>query len=318
MPLNFPSTPTNGQQYTDPNGRIWRYDGTAWAPNVGSGTRLFKGAKLNLTTAESFTTTSTAISWDTETFDSGEFFTVSNSTRLTAPETGYYRINATIITGANGSGDSYTIVIKKNGSSNVSTTTAGPNQGVVYDDVQYLVKGDYIEIYGSETTASGTATTNSVFEMTLVGTAAGTTTYNNSNAFSGVKVELTAAESTTSSNTAIGWDSAIFNVNADSTGNVYWTVGLANTISFYTTGYYRVKAYIATGSGGSTNSYTINLRKNNTTTLETATLSPNDKLEYDEILQLNTDDDLQIEVKETGAAGTILANSYFLITRQGV
>lgn len=318
MALNFPSSPNNGDQYTDDNGRIWKYDGTAWAPYVGSATRLFKGAKLTLSSAEAATATLTAVTWDAAAYNVGGIFNGDNNTRLTASDTGYYRINATLITGTGGSGNSYTVTIKKNGSATVATIVAGPNQSVIFDDVIYLINDEYIEIYISESTAAGTLTTASVVEMNLVGTAPGTSTYNNANAFSGVKVELTGVEAATASATAITWDDDIFNENADATGNVYWTVSESANITFYTTGYYRVKAHIVTGSGGSTGSYTINLRKNETTTLETATLSPNDTLDYDETLQLNSDDVLQIEIAESGAAGTILANSYFQVTRTGV
>lgn len=317
MALNFPSTPTNGQQYTDPNGRIWKYDGTAWEPSRGSGTRLFKGAKVKLTSNEALTSTSAAVTWDSEVYDIGDFFDSGSNKRLTASETGYYRINAIAVTGTGGSGNSYTLAFKKNGSTTIASVVGGPNQSIVFDEIVYLVKGDYIELYGSETTAAGTLTTNTVIEFILIGTAAGSTTYNNATAFSGVKVRLTSSEAATATNTAITWDEAVFNVNADSTGNVYWDSGNTANVVFYTTGYYRVKTYIETGTGGSSGSYTINLRKN-ASTLETATLSPNDRLEYDEVLAINSGDYLQIQIAESTAAGTVLANSYFLITRQGV
>jgi len=317
MALNFPSSPSNGDQYTDPNGRIWKFDGTAWEPSRGSGTRLFKGAKVKLTSNEGLTSTSTAITWDSEVYDIGNFYDSGNNTRLTASETGYYRINAIVVTGTGGSGNSYDLSFKKNGSTTIASVSAGPNQSIVFDEVIYLVKGDYVELYGDETTAAGTLTSSTTAEFILVGTAAGSTTYNNATAFSGVKAELTSTEGLTATNTAITWDAVEFNVNADSTGNVYWESGTSNTINFYTSGYYRVKIYIAVSSGGSNDSYNVNL-VNSTTMLQYTKLSPNDTLEFDEVLYINTDDYLQVEAAETTAAGSVLADSYILVTRQGV
>ena len=34
MALNFPDNPTPGQQYTDPNGILWEYNGTVWNASI--------------------------------------------------------------------------------------------------------------------------------------------------------------------------------------------------------------------------------------------------------------------------------------------
>lgn len=33
-PLNFPDNPTPGQQYTDPNGKVWTYNGVVWNASI--------------------------------------------------------------------------------------------------------------------------------------------------------------------------------------------------------------------------------------------------------------------------------------------
>lgn len=316
--INFPSSPTLNQSHTDANGMIWKYNGFAWEPNIGSSTRFFAGAKVQLSSAESLTANLTSITWDTEVFDSGNYFNSFESSKLVAKETGYYRINAKLFTGSGGTGSSYTIVVRKNGTSNVAVVTAGANQGVVYDDVAYLLINDYIEIQAAETSAAGSLTTDSVFEFILAGTAVGTNIFNNANKFSGAKLKLTSAESLTGTNTNITWDSTEFNLNSDPAGNVYWESANSANIKIYTDGYYRVVAYIQAGSGGSANSYNVNLVKNTTTNLTTAKLGPNDVLSYDETVQLDTGDVLQIQAAETGSAGTITTNSYLQIIRTGV
>lgn len=40
MPLDFPSSPTNGQTYIGPGGVTWVWDGTKWAVQGPSGTYL--------------------------------------------------------------------------------------------------------------------------------------------------------------------------------------------------------------------------------------------------------------------------------------
>lgn len=318
MAINFPSSPTLQQTHTDSNGMIWRYNGFAWEPTVGSSTRFFAGAKITLTSTENLTANLTAVTWDSEVFDTGNYFNSFENTKLVAKETGYYRINARLFTGSSGTGSGYTIVVKKNNSSNLAVVTAGSNQGVVYDEVVYLLLDDYVEIQASESSASGSLTADSEIEFILAGTSAGTNIFNNANKFSGAKLKLGSAEALTPTNTAITWDSTEFNINADATGNVYWAAANSANLKVYTTGYYRVVAYIQVGAGGSANSYNVNLVKNTNNYLTTTKLGPNDILSYDETIQLNTGDVLQIEVAETASAGTVTTNSFLQISRSGV
>lgn len=316
--INFPSSPTIGQQYTDSNSRIWEYNGFAWEPYIGSSTREFTGAKVGITSALNLTSTNTAVSFSSEEYDTINFRSDDTPTKLIARKTGYYRINAKIFTGNNGSGNSYVLTVKKNGTTDVGTVSAGTNQGITFDEVIYLFENEYIELYAKENTASGTLTTDTIVEFTLVGTPTGTNAFNNANAFSGVKLKLSTVENLNGTNTAITWDSAEFNLNADPAGNNYWTISNSGNVKIYTTGYYRVQAYIQVGVGGTANSYNVNFKKNNTTNLTTAKLGPNDTLTFDETIVLNTNDSLLIEAAETSAAGTITTDSFFLVTRTGI
>jgi hypothetical protein len=318
MPLSFPASPTIGQQYSDQNGTVWKYNGFGWEPYLGSSFRIFNGAKVELLSNLNLAATPSAISWSSIEYNQGELFSTLNPTRFTAKDAGFYNVHLNLFTGSTGSGNSYTIEIKKNGTTVISTTNSGPNQATVYDEIVFFGLGDYVEIFVSESTASGVITTDTICEFTLFGSAASTTTFNTYNLFSGVKTKLNSVENLTNVNTAIQWDNTEFNVNADVSGNVYWTSEQSTNVSIYTTGYYRVQLYVATESGGSTDSYTINLRKNNSSTLESITLSPNDFISYDEIIKLNTNDYLRVEAAESGSAGAISSDSYITVTRVGI
>jgi hypothetical protein len=318
MPLTFPASPTIGQQYPDQNGTVWKYNGFGWEPYLGSSFKIFNGSKAITTSNLNLAATPSAISWNSIEYNQGELFSYLTPTRFTAKEAGFYNVHLNLFTGSFGSGNSYTITIKKNGDTTLSETYSGPNQAIVYDEIIFFQLGEYIEIFATESTASGIITTDTVMEFTFVGASASTTTFNTYNLFSGVKTKLNAVENLTNVNTAIQWDTTTFNINADVSGNVYWTSGQSSNVSIYTTGYYRVQMYIQTESGGSTNSYTVNLRKNNSSTLETARLSPNDFISYDEIIKLNTNDYLRVEAAESGSAGAISPSSYITVTRVGV
>lgn len=319
MALNFPTTPTNGQTYTDDNGIVWEYNSTktVWNKLRSDAIKNFSGAKVELTSAFSLTSTLTAISFNTAEFDTDPYFDLSNApTKLTVLKTGYYRILLQIDTGSGGNGASYTLNIKKNGTTTLTSTTAGPNQSVVYDEVMLMTAGDYVETHASESASVGTILTSSFFQIERVGNSPGTA-YPAAAAFSGVKIELTSAESLTSTPTAITWDTTEFNENADNAGNVYWTISDASKVTIYTTAYYRVKSMFETGGAGATNSYKVDVRLNGSN-LVSSSLSANDMLELDETFQFNSGSYLQVYVDNSGSVGTITTDSYFQLIRLGV
>lgn len=319
MALNFPTSPTNGQTYTDDNGIVWEYNSTktVWNKLRSDAIKNFSGAKIERTSEASLTSTLTAISFTTAEFDTEPYFDSTNSpTKLRVLKTGYYRILLQIDTGSGGNGASYTLNLKKNGSTSLTNTTAGPNQSVVYDEIMLMTSGDYVEIYASESASVGTILSSSFFQIERVGNSPGTA-YPAAAAFSGAKIELTSAEALTSTPTAITWDTSEFNENADNAGNVYWTISDSSKVTIYTTAYYRVKSIFETGTAGSTNSYKIDLRLNNSN-LVSSSLSANDTLQLDETFQFNSGSYLQVYVDNSGSVGTITTNSYFELIRLGV
>lgn len=318
MALNFPTSPTNGQTYTDSNGIVWEYNSTktVWNKLRSDAIKNFSGAKIELTSTKSLTTTSTAISFDVAEFDTDPYFETGSPTKLTVIKAGYYRILLQIDTGSGGNGASYSLNLKKNGTTSLTSGTAGPNQSITYDETMLMVAGDYIEIYISESGAVGTILTSSFFQIERVGNSLGTP-YPAASAFSGVKVELTSAESLTSTPTAIPWDTTEFNSNADNDGSLYWSVSDATKIKIYTTAYYRVKSMFETGGAGSTNSYKVDCKLDGTT-LVSSSLSSNDTLELDETYRFLSGSYLQIYVDNSGSVGTITTDSYFQLIRMGI
>lgn len=317
MSLNFPSTPSVNDTYTDPNSVLWRYDGVKWNVVLGTAQKTFNGVKVTLTTNTALTSTSTAVDWDVESFDVGDYYTSTSASRVTIPANGYYRINGNFYTGPNGTGSSYSIILKKNGSTNISSSSVAANQTAVYDEVVLLDAGDYIEIFSSETNNTGTLLTGTYLEVTLVGQTPGYGT-TGADSFSGARAILSANVNMTSTPTAISWTSTSFNLNADATGATYWTVSDPSKLTVKMTGYYRIKTTLDTGSAGSEGSYTVALKKNNSNTITSSTLGPNQNASIDETYNLTANDYIEIIVSNSGNLGTILPSSYLEIVRQGV
>lgn len=319
MTLSFPSSPTNGQQYTDPNGKVWEYDGTKWNISTTTSSKQFSGGKIYLTTDWFLTSTLSAVEFDGEEIDTATYFNLSLPSIITIPRTGYYRVHASIKTGQEGAGASYTIQLKRN-STNLLNTNMSAYQTGVFDEVLLLDVGDTISLYGAESNDIGRIEANSFIEVALQGyTFGGAITPGFE--FSGVKAELQNDVSTTTTATAITWTSndIVFNINANAAGNVYWSNTNATRFTVYTTGYYRIRAFFLTNANGSSDSYTITIRKNGTDTVENITLGGNESAELDEIYQFNTTDYLEVMVSNTEASTAIKqTESFFQLIRLGV
>lgn len=316
--LSFPPNPTNLQQYTDDNGIVWQYlsSKTVWNVLRDDSLRDFYGAKIQLNTNYALTSTLTAVSFDSEVFDVGNYYNASSPTKFVITNPGFYRLNLLIVASSLGSGASYTFTVKKNGSTTLTTTTAGPNQSTSYDEIIQLFANDYVELYASEATDTGDIVVGSFFEIQNVGDLVGSE-QTPATAFSGAKLGLNTAEALTSSLAPIDWSTVTFNTNADINGNVYWSAGQPSKASVYTTGYYRIKAFIQAGSQGSDNSYEVDLRFSNSS-IVSSSLSPNDSLDFDDVYNLSSGSYVQFFASEAGEVGEIATNSFFEIIRLGV
>ena len=317
MALNFPSSPSTNDTYTDDNSAVWQFDGEKWNVITRTTKRAFVGARVRLSSDFSLGSTLSGVSFATEDFDTGSFWASGQPTRLSITENGFYRINAQLQAGTSGTSQSYTFAIYKNGSSLISSQAAA-NQYIVYDEIIQLAVGDYVEIFASESTSVGTLESdNSFFEITQVGLNLGTGVSTWS-AFSGAKAVLTAAESCTSTATAIPWDDMEYDQNADVLGSTYYAAGTPSRLTTKVTGYYQVKVLAATNSQGGENTYTVTVRKNGSTTLETTTIGPSDTLYLDKIYAFTANDYIEVLISNSGSVGQIQDTAYLEIVRLGV
>lgn len=319
MALNFPSSPTDLQLYTDPNSVVWQYNATkgVWIKFSTQTIKEFSGAKLVLNANKSLTSTELPLEFDNFDFDTDEYFNFGQfPSRINVKRTGYYRLNLLIATSNQGTGASYTFSIKKNGTMILTSDNAGPNQFLYYDEIALLYAGDFIQVFVSDVNGVGEITTDSVFEIERVGFGLGTTT-NASNGFSGVKVILTSQESMTSTPTSIQWDTASININADPNSNVYWSVNNRQNLTIYTTGYYRVKGTLESNNLGSDNSYLLTLRAAGST-LDSSTIGANERLDIDETYYFTSGSIIDVQASNNGATGALTTGSFLQLIRQGV
>lgn len=318
MPISFPPNPTNGQEYTDNNGKVWSYDGVKWNLATNESSKQFSGVRLKLSSDTSLTDIDTAVSF-VEDYDTSNFFNSSIPTLVTIPRTGYYRINFQVSTGAGGAGNSYNITLNKNNLALFNDDMA-PNQNGLYDDTYLLIAGDQLQVLASEANALGTITTATSLEVQLIGYSFGGA-IRPGYEFSGIKLDLFGNVSTTNTLTPITWttNDIVYDVNANGAGSTYWSGTNATRLTIGTTGYYRIKAYFLTGTDGASNSYTVRIRKNGSTTVETTTLGPLENVDLDETYQFTAADYLEVLVSNSGGVGEIDASQTFLsITRLGV
>lgn len=129
----------------------------------------FSGVRTDLTGAFSTTSTPTAIAWSGTDWDTNAnalaetYWSAGTPSRLTVKVNGFYLIN--IQTQTSSSGGTYTITLRKNGTTAISTATIGANDSAFINQTFELAANDYFEIMVSDTLASGSITTQSYFEI---------------------------------------------------------------------------------------------------------------------------------------------------------
>lgn len=317
--LNFPSTPTHLDTYTDPNQAVWQYDsdGTYWNVITSTTRKNFSGIKRYLSSSVFFNSSSEAIEWDSTEYEIDNY-ALGSETRIYIPTTGFYRVYVNLETNTAGEGSSYTFNLKLNNDI-LETISCGPNQSVNYDQTLELVAGDYLDIFGQETTSTGGITDASEFTVYRIGYAPGTGISNHS-AFSGARVILNAALNTTSVESSVGWSDVDFNANANVLGDLYWYNSVDDRLTVRTSGYYKIRSFVQTGEDGSGGSYRVRIRKNGAagTYIDTVDLSPNDFADFDQVVYLAEDDFIELRVTNTDNVGNIKENSYLELVREGV
>lgn len=312
MALNFPSSPTNGQTYTDPNSVFWRYDGEKWNVVLGTASKIYSGVKVKLSSNAALVASNTSISFDSEEFDTDNYFNLSTPQKILFNQTGYYRVNLSAFTSTSGS--LYGVALKKNSNTVITSTVINPNQNANYDEILEFNANDYIEVVCSEASSTGAITTDTVLEVTRIGLTLGTG-IRDIDAFSGARAILSTGFSTTSTPSAVIWDSTIFNTNADALGNTYWNVSDPTKLIIRLSGYYRIKSFIESSSA---DNYVIVLKKNNSANLSSASIGPSSVIQIDEIYNFTANDYIQIVVNDSNSSGQLTTNTYAEIVRIGI
>jgi len=155
------------------------YTGSAWA-TVGGGSS-FNGARVFDSGTQSISNaTNTAITFNSESYDTNSYHsTVTNTSRLTVPSTGYYLFSAQMFTDANATGGRY-LEIKKNGTTVQAMETGAATQASM---------ATFLPI-----TAILSATASDYFELFLYQTSGGTrNTYTSGAAYNSFSVQYLGA-----------------------------------------------------------------------------------------------------------------------------
>lgn len=111
----------------------------------GIGAKVYNSASQTITTA-----LQTAITFDTEVYDTGTFWTSTSNTRLTMPYDGVYQIDAYVEWQTSPTGSFRRMLLRLNGGGNLITQNSFPLTGIATHNAvgitQRFTKGDYIEM----------------------------------------------------------------------------------------------------------------------------------------------------------------------------
>lgn len=138
----------------------------------------FSGVKAELQNQISVSSTENTLEWNTSdiVFNANAdsigniYWDGAEPTKFIIRTSGYYRIRSFILTGVNGSADTYNITIKKNGTTDIEFITLGANESAELDETYYLQENDYIQIKYSNTENIGTIEAgDTYFELTRLG-----------------------------------------------------------------------------------------------------------------------------------------------------
>jgi hypothetical protein len=139
----------------------------------------FSGVSAILLSGDvSTTATPTAISWTAGdiSYDSNAnaagnlYWSNINPSRFTLSTTGYYKLQANVLTGTDGTDDSYLVDLRKNGSVTVESGSLGPLDKLELDETYYFASTDYLELYVSNNGSVGSiSSTDTSFTITRLG-----------------------------------------------------------------------------------------------------------------------------------------------------
>jgi len=135
----------------------------------------FSGARTYLTSAFNVSSTVTGISWTGTQYDQNadvlgaQYWSSGAASKFTVKVTGYYRIKSEITTSDAGASDSYTVALNKNDTTDLETTTIGPNTTLLLDEIYNLSADDFVEINISNSGNIGSVGNTAYLEITRLG-----------------------------------------------------------------------------------------------------------------------------------------------------
>lgn len=151
-----------------------------YSPGTGiSNHNAFSGVKTIITQAFNTTSTPQPISWGTTDFNAnanvlGDLYWYSAvQERVTARTTGFYSCKIFAQAGTAGSGNSYTVTLKKNrnlpSEADLFTISISPNDFVQLDETLNLLEDDFLELMVSNSDNTGSFTTDTYLELVREG-----------------------------------------------------------------------------------------------------------------------------------------------------
>jgi len=151
-----------------------------YSPGTGiSNHNAFSGVKAIITQEFNTTSTPLPITWGTTDFNAnanvlGDLYWYSAvQERVTVRSTGYFNLKSFVKAGTAGSGNSYTITIKKNRNlgteADLYSGTLSPNDFAQLDETIYLLEDDFLELMVSNSDNTGSITTDTYLELVREG-----------------------------------------------------------------------------------------------------------------------------------------------------
>lgn len=221
------------------------------------------GAHVSKVAAAQALGAATVLTWDTEVRDDATFYSGAAPTKITAPTTGWYALEASVLLASSSAARRLTLGFAINGTASVrgkvdETLTPGPVR-LSISALLYLTAADYVEVLGTVLAGDAIVDNGSAFCVTTASAAA--------------SVVAARAHRATTQSIANGVEVPISFSTEDFDTAALWSIGLPTKMIAPSDGYYLIGGSIwwGTSSGGMR---AAGLRINGTTYVAYAQMPP--------------------------------------------